>query len=199
MTTLTTSLASSDPDALDEGAALLVSEIERYLAARTRATTPTTAHPLVTKTTKALVDEALGALGKQPAAPAPKLHGPPAILRVLPDRILGALNRTPPRAVSVAEHLELTALVIERYGHARGKLRTPSGRRCIAGAQTVLHHLGYGTKSTIAEAGQHLDCVLKERGQRGPYYEWNDASGRSREEVLDLIRTAAATAGRSRR
>lgn len=196
MTMLTTRRASAEAFDVDEGAKLLVGEIERYLAARTRATSPPTAHKLVTKTTQQLVDEALGAL-KQPA-PAQQLDGPARILRVLPDRVLKALHRGPARAVSVAEHLELTALVIERYGWSHGALRSRSGRRCIAGAQTVLHHLGYGNKSTIAAAGRALDAVLHERGQRGPYYEWNDHPGRRREEVLDLLRTAASTAGRNR-
>lgn len=195
MTMLTARTATAGDFDVDEGAALLVRECERYLAARARATTPATAHPLVTKTTQQLVDEALGAL--KPAAPAPQLQAPAAILRVLPDKVLKRL-RGPSRPVSVQEHLELTALVIERYGWAHGTLRTPSGRRCIAGAQTVLHHLGYGSKPVVDEAGRHLDAVLQERGQRGPYYEWNDRPGRRREEVLDLVRTAASTAGRTR-
>jgi hypothetical protein len=198
MTTLTTRTASAGTLDVDEGAALLVREIERYLDARARATAPATAHPLVTKTTQALVDEALGALGNQAAAPAPQLQAPAAILRVLPDKLLKRLRRGPSRQVSVQEHLELTALVIERYGWSHGTLRTPSGRRCIAGAQTVLHHLGYGDKRVVDEAGRHLDAVLQERGQHGPYYEWNDRPGRRREEVLDLVRTAASTAGRTR-
>ncbi|MCH6162018.1 DUF6197 family protein [Streptomyces marispadix] len=195
MTMFTTHTASRSPADVDESAALLVGEIERYLAARARATTPPTAHRLVTKSTQQLVDEALGAL-KRPE-PAPQLDGPARILRVLPDRALKALRRRS-RPVSVAEHLELTALVIKSYGWSHGTLRSRSGRRCIAGAQTVLHHLGYGDKNTIAAAGRALNAVLNERGQRGPYYEWNDRPGRRRDEVLDLLRTAASTAGRSR-
>ncbi|MFE7118348.1 hypothetical protein ACFU99_23330 [Streptomyces sp. NPDC057654] len=175
---------------------MLVAEIERYLAARTRAT----AHPLVTKTTEELVAEALGHTAEHVVSPAPTpiLSGPKALLRFLPDWALSM----PPfrqfhgggRQISTAEHLELTALVIERYGWAHGLLRTSSGRRCILGAQIVLVRLGYGDGRTARAAGLHLQAVLTARGIATPYHEWNDHPDRTATEALYLIRQAATAA-----
>lgn len=191
-----TAPATLAPELADE-AALLVREIEQYLTARVR----TTAHPLVTKTTAELVAEALGA--PAPAAAAPLLAAPARALRLLPDWVLNfPLLRQlhgGGRQISVAEHLELTALVIERYGWHRGSLRSTSGRRCILGAQAVLFRLGYGDETTARTAGQHLQTVLAARGISEPYHRWNDATGRTRTEVLALIRTAAAEARREDR
>ncbi|MFF7438701.1 hypothetical protein [Streptomyces sp. NPDC008122] len=183
--------AAPAPDLADE-AALLVREIEQYLTARVR----TTAHPLVTKTTAELVAEALGT----PAAPAaaPVLNAPARALRILPDWVLNfPLLRQlhgGGRHISVAEHLELTALVIERYGWHRGALRSTSGRRCILGAQAVLFRLGYGDETTALAAGHRLQAVLTARGITEPYHRWNDAPHRTREEALALVRTAATHA-----
>ncbi|MCX5225837.1 hypothetical protein [Streptomyces sp. NBC_00233] len=181
------------PELADE-AALLVREIEQYLTARVR----TTAHPLVTKTTAELVAEALGT--PTPAAAAPVLTAPARALRILPDWVLNfPLLRQlhgAGRKISVAEHLELTALVIERYGWHRGALRSTTGRRCILGAQAVLFRLGYGDDTTAIAAGHRLQAVLAQRGITEPYHRWNDATGRSLGEVLALVRTAAANARR---
>jgi hypothetical protein len=173
----------------------LISDIERYLAARVR----TTAHPLVTKTTAELVAEALGT-PQAPAAPAaPVLAEPSRLLRALPDWVLGfpllrQFHGGRGRRISVAEHLELTALVIERYGWAQGQHRSRSGRRCILGAQAVLYRLGYGDEFTVANAADRLQAVLAARGIRQPYAQWNDQAGRTQDQVLALIRTAAQEA-----
>ncbi|MDV9195535.1 DUF6197 family protein [Streptomyces sp. Wh19] len=169
----------------------LVREIEQYLAARTR----TTAHPLVTKTTQELVAEALGTVPAEAAAAA---ELPGRMLRILPDWVLqfpivrhrhgGGAN------ITVAEHLELTALVIERYGWAQNTHRTTSGRRCILGAQAVLYRLGHGNESTVAAAGQRLQAVLAACGCTLTYAKWNDLPGRTQADVLALIREAARTA-----
>ncbi|WP_327162041.1 hypothetical protein [Streptomyces zaomyceticus] len=179
------------PELADE-AALLVREIEQYLTARTR----TTAHPLVTKTTAELIAEALGTTQAAPAAPV--LNPPARALRLLPDWVLNfpllrQLHGGGQR-ISVAEHLELTALVIERYGWHRGALRSTSGRRCILGAQAVLFRLGYGDETTALAAGHRLQTVLAARGISEPYHRWNDTTGRTREEALALVRTAATRA-----
>ncbi|MFE7411473.1 DUF6197 family protein [Streptomyces laurentii] len=174
-------------------AALLVREIEQYLTARVR----TTAHPLVTKTTAELIAEALGA-PTPTVVSAPVLAPPARALRLLPDWVLtfpllrhlhGA-----GRQISIAEHLELTALVIERYGWHRGALRSATGRRCILGAQAVLFRLGYGDEPTALAAGHRLQAVLTARGITEPYHRWNDTTGRTRAEVLALVRTAATHA-----
>lgn len=192
---------SQDPAAgrdLNGSAAQLVAEIEQYLAARTHPAPPApagpaTAHPLVTKSTAALVDEALTAAPPTPQAPA--LAAPPRWWRSLPDRVLKHAP-TAPRPVTVSEYIGLTALVLESWGWTgQGRLRTRGGSRCIAGAQRVLLHLGYGDEHTLRAAGHHLNAVLHERGQSAPYWQWNDAPGRRRTEVLDLVRAAETKAG----
>ncbi|MFD4764530.1 hypothetical protein ACFWOJ_38745 [Streptomyces sp. NPDC058439] len=174
----------------DVDAAQLVRDIEQYLAARTR----TTAHPLVTKTTAELIAEALGT--EVPAA-VPALELPGRMLRILPDWVLrfpiARHRHGGARHITVAEHLELTALVIGRYGWAQGTHRTTSGRRCILGAQAVLYRLGIGDESTVAAAGQRLQAVLAARGCTLTYAKWNDIPGRTQDDVLALIRTAART------
>ncbi|MFE0654083.1 hypothetical protein ACFVZH_36615 [Streptomyces sp. NPDC059534] len=192
MTTTTTLTATPPGPGLADDAAALVAEIERYLAARTR----TTAHPLVTKTTAELVAEALGT--PTAAAAAPAFTAPARALRILPDWVLNfpllRHRHGAGRQIGVAEHLELTALVIERYGWKRSGLRSVSGRRCILGAQAVLFRLGYGDEATARAAGTRLQTVLAARGITQPYHSWNDTPGRTQGEVLHLIRTAANNA-----
>jgi len=187
-TTLTATPTLADP-AIDVGG--LVREIEQYLAARTR----TTAHPLVTKTTQQLVAEALGTQAPATTTAAPL---PGRMLRLLPDWVLQIPvvrhRHGGNRQVTVAEHLELTALVIQRYGWAQDTHRTRSGRVCILGAQAVLYRLGIGDESTVDRAGQRLQTVLRSRGCTLPYHRWNDMPDRTAGEVLTLIRTAARTA-----
>jgi hypothetical protein len=196
MTATITAETTAETTVLELSADLLVAEIERYLAARVR----TTAHPLVTKTTAELIAEALGTL-PAPAAPAPGLAEPSRLLRVLPDwalafPLLRQLHGGRGRRITTAEHLELTALVIERYGWTQGQHRSRSGRRCILGAQAVLYRLGYGDEFTVSDAAEQLQAVLDARGIRQPYHQWNDAQGRTQDQVLALIRTAAQEARR---
>ncbi|MET9950179.1 hypothetical protein ABZ135_01340 [Streptomyces sp. NPDC006339] len=168
----------------------LIADIEQYLADQA----PRTAHPLVTKTTDQLIAEALA---DQPAtAAAPTLAAPSKTWRLLPDWALGIvrqLHAGQTRHITVTQHLQLTALVIEQYGWKRGALRSTSGRRCILGAQAVLCRLGYGDEHTAREAGQRIQNILTRRGIAEPYHRWNDRTGRTQTEVLHLIREAAAT------
>lgn len=180
----------------------LVADIERYLAARGR----TTAHPLVTASTDELVRTALASLPAPPACgsrPAANAVLPGGIWRILPDRLL-ALH--PARRgegvarlrIATAEHLELTALVLEHWGWAKtpGHWRTASGARCILGAQAVVFRLGYGSQDTVAAAGAHIQNVLTGRGIREPYPQWNDARHVSRDQALAVVRDAATAARR---
>jgi len=187
-------------DLVGDLADALVRDCERYLAARRR-----TAHPLVTATTEDLVRAALAELDTPTTggstAGEPQL--PRGLWRVLPDRLL-ALH--PARRsegvtrlrITVAEHLELTALVLERWGWAKTPTgwRTPGGRRCILGAQAAVFHLGYGTEDTAAAAGAHLNAVLRARGIRDTYPRWNDKPGTTRDQAVALVREAAAAARR---
>lgn len=173
--------------------AQLVEEIERYLAGQAR---PATAHPLVTKTTAELVAEAEAGLMPRGPAVGPVVGPSSGLLRLLPDWVLPALRprHGAGRRVSVAEHLELTALVIERYGWTRHQLRTAGGARCMKGAQLLLIRLGYGDEATALAAGRRIQAVLAARGITQLYDAWNDVVGRTVGEVLYLLRQAAAGA-----
>jgi hypothetical protein len=187
------------PD-VDTAAALLIREIELYLAARRR-----TGHPLITATTEELIRLVLvnvdTALRDDSGRAAPGLPG--GLWRVPPDRLLSPHPARRSEGVerlriSAAEHLELTALVLERWGWAQtgGRVRTAGGRRCILGAQAVVYRLGYGTDDTAATAGAHLDAVLRTRGITTPYPAWNEQPDVDRAQVLALVRDAAAEASR---
>lgn len=178
------------PADLTVDAAALIADIEAYLAAQA----PRTAHPLVTKTTAELVAEALQVPAAGSDTVAPALTAPARWWRIIPD---WALNLTPARhlygagrQITVTQHLELTALVLQQYGHHRGGLRSRSGRRCILGAQAVLYRLGYGDEETAVAAGKQLQNVLRRRGVEEAYHRWNDRPERTQGEALQLIREA---------
>jgi hypothetical protein len=173
-----------DVDLADE----LAAEAEAYLTDPTR-----TAHRLVTLPTARLVEEALG--GRPTPAgtvEAPRLPG--RAWRVLPDRLL-ALRPHRRVPVTVRQHLALTALVLESWGWAqtgtRGRSRTPGGRRCILGAQTVVHALGYGDDHTAFEAKRQIQGALINRGIHLSYDHWNEMPGVTATDALDLVREAA--------
>jgi hypothetical protein len=98
--------------------------------------------------------------------------------------------------ITPAQHLELTALVLERWGwdQTGNHWRTRGGRRCIAGAQAVLYRLGYGTEHTIDAAGRYLDDALQARGIRDVYWAWNEERHVGRDQALALVREAATAA-----
>ncbi|MEW5658336.1 hypothetical protein ABGT92_23820 [Streptomyces cinereoruber] len=177
----------AQPADLTVDAASLITDIEAYLAAHA----PRTAHPLVTKTTAQLVAEALAEQAEPEQAPA--LTPPSRALRILPDWALSLLGhrQATRQDVTVAEHLELTALVIQRYGWTQRTLRTTSGRRCILGAQAVLYRLGYGDEQTAEEAGRRIQGVLGQRGISASFWAWQDGPERTEVEVLHLLREAA--------
>lgn len=148
-----------------------------------------TAHRLVTVPTAVLVAEALGSTPTP--APAPAVL-PGGVWRVLPDRLL-ALRPHRRVEVTTAQHLTLTAVVLQQWGWARtgGRIRTRSGRRCILGAQAVVHRLGYGSDLTLADAGRQLDGALTARGIRLTYPQWNEQPHVTEQDALGLIHDAA--------
>lgn len=160
-----------------------------------------TAHPLVAKTTAELLTEAGIASGPSTAARPDGAAVSPlrGIWRILPDRLLalrrplGLINY---RHVTIAEHLELTARVLQHSGWARtpGRLRTRSGRRCILGAQAALYTMEYGDHQTAVAAGSYLDAVLRARRQAPPFWRWNDTAATDLGQVLQLVEEAAALA-----
>ncbi|MFB7605271.1 DUF6197 family protein [Streptomyces gardneri] len=190
MPTMAASTATRPAD-LTVDAASLIADIEAYLADQASACT---AHPLVTKTTAELIAEALATPEAVDDETAPALTAPSRLWRIIPD---WALTLTPARRlhgagrqISVTQHLELTALVIQQYGWHRGALRNRSGARCILGAQAVLYRLGYGDENTAGAAGEHLQNALRRRGINEPFYAWQDRSERTLDDVLHLIRDA---------
>lgn len=177
--------------------AMLVAEIEQYLAAQTSAA-PATAHPLVTKTTAVLVAEALGTAPAAVTRAASTVQPPPAVLRRLPTWALALpviRNRFGGggQHVTVAQHLQLTALLIERWGWAQGCLRTRGGI-CVEGAQFILLRLGYGNAATLGQATAVIHQLLANVGA-GSLTAWNDHPDRTVGQVLGLLRLAARTAG----
>lgn len=188
-------------DLVDGLAADLVGDIESYLAARKR-----TAHRLVSATTQDLVREALANLPAPAGRPEDGAVLPGGIWRILPDRLLalhpGRRGQGVTRLrITVPEHLELTALVLQRWGWAKTPRgwRTPAGRRCILGAQAVLFRLGYGTEDTATAAGQHIQAVLTGRGVKVPFWTWNDQPGVTGAQVLAVVRDAATDARKAGR
>jgi hypothetical protein len=185
--------ALPDLDLFDGIADELAAEAEAFLASQRR-----TAHPLVSLTTAELVAQALGTV---PAGPTPAEVGvslPRGLWRVLPDRLL-ALH--PARRgegvarlrITTTEHLQLTALLLERWGWAQTdrRIRTATGRRCILGAQYTVYRLGYGTHDTATAAGHRLNHVLRARGEWRDYPQWNEQPHVTRDQVLALVHEAA--------
>lgn len=172
-------------DTLDSG---LITEIESFLRAQIRRT----AHPLVSKTTDQLIAEALASV---PPIKRTRSHPLPHDLwRVAPDWVVAArrmVRSNTTYEISAQEHIQLIIAIIERWGWSKGKLRTKSGCRCIAGSQLLLLRMGYGTKDTLRSAGLRIQSVLHSRGTSDPYWEWNDQPRRTKREVLDVLREAA--------
>jgi hypothetical protein len=168
---------------------VLAAEVESWLHDPAR-----TAHRLVSLPTAELVAQALG------AAPTPTEDGsllPGGVWRILPDRLLALRPRRGESLerlrIPVAGHLHLTATVLEEWGWAQSgaRIRTTSGRRCILGAQRVVHALGYGTDHTAVEAGRLIQGVLAARGITMPYPRWNEMPGITGPDALALVREAA--------
>jgi hypothetical protein len=192
-TTRTPATAVPAVDTAGERAAELVDQIEAWLHDPDR-----TAHPLVTAPTTALVADALADLA--PAA-VDGMRLPGGLWKVLPDRLLSLHPARRGEAVArlritVADHLDLTAAVLEQWGWAqtRTRIRTARGRRCILGAQYTLYRLGYGTHDTAVRAGHHITSELRRRGVRLPLEQWNDQPHITAHQVIGVVRAAAATA-----
>lgn len=194
-----TTLTQVDASRVSTDAKQLVAEIEKFLASRPKPTAIPAPAMAATgfdlPSVEELIREAgiITGPGPRPEKKQKSRGLPGGLWKMLPDWTLTA--RRQQRAVSVAEHLQLTALVIQRYGWARRALRTPSGRRCILGAQAVLYRLGYGDEHSARAAGEVMDRILRKRGIRVPYHEWNDHPERTGGEALYLLREAAAVAG----
>lgn len=192
MTTALPTLPNVDLDLFEELADELAAEAEAWLTDPDR-----TAHRLVTLPTTQLVAQAVGAV---PAGVEAPVTLPGGLWRVLPDWLLALRPRRGDLLerlrISPAGHLALTAEVLERWGWAHTQTRhtarrTFGGRRCILGAQRVVHHLGYGTEHTASEAGRLMNGILAQRGETRTYHEWNESPRVTADMALALVREAA--------
>jgi hypothetical protein len=186
------------PAEVEALAADLIRDIEHYLATQHPTARTTTAHRLVTATTDQLVRQALAALPRAPVTGPAGVPLPGGVWRVLPDRLLSLHPARRGQAVTrlritPAEHLDITALVLERWGWAQTgeRIRTRGGRRCILGAQRAVFCLGYGTEDTATTAGDHINTALRTRGIALPYPRWNEQPHVSGEQALAVVRAAA--------
>ncbi|MFF6847116.1 DUF6197 family protein [Streptomyces antimycoticus] len=203
-------MTTAMPDAASQVSAdadQLIAEIEQFLASQP-ARRPHLPAPKPARGGFDLppVDQLIAEAGIV-TGPAPRTKKPPkakggqlpgGMWRMLPDWALSA-RRGSRRQVTVTEHLQLTALVIQRYGWCGRGLRSKSGRRCVLGAQAVLYRLGYGDQGTAMAAGRVMDRILAARGIRAHYWEWNDHAGRDEGDVLYLLREAVEAAGKAGR
>lgn len=169
----------------------LAAEVEAWLRDPSR-----TAHRLVSLPTGDLVAQAIGRQPTQVPVTAPIL--PRGMWRVLPDRLLALhpgrrADRLGRLRIPVAQHLELTAMVLTEWGWAQpGRHnRTATGARCPRGAQVVLYRLGYGTEHTLYEGARRIQGELTRRGIVTPYWEWNDWTTTTAEQVIGVVRAAA--------
>jgi hypothetical protein len=117
-----------------------------------------------------------GPAPRQPGRLARALHGRPGV-------------RADP--ITVAAHLDVTARIIEIYGWAQNTTWDRQRRCCIIGAQSLAVHLGYGDRHLAGEAGAWLDRQL---GGGIRYWQWQNNRHRTKQQVLDVLRQAAADA-----
>jgi hypothetical protein len=109
----------------------------------------------------------------------------------LPRR--GWLRRRPAATTgSIADHLEQTAAVIQRYGWTQHTTRDGQGRFCIVGAQLLLVRLGQADHQVAVRAGEWLNRHLGTA--TGGYIRWQNNPSRTKAEVLTTLRAAADTA-----
>lgn len=117
--------------------------------------------------------------------------------------IAAAINRVP--AEAVARHLGGALEVLTERGWTQSAMRSPSGGVCLLQALTDAAELGYGQhpeesgtfyeNTTHYVAGRYLDLMISARTRRLEWYlDWNDAPGRTFDEVRALVADAIAFA-----
>ena len=103
----------------------------------------------------------------------------------------GLLRRRPrgPQ-VTVAQHLDMVAAVIERYGWVQHTLQRGAAM-CTRGAQILLVQIGHSSADIANRAVAYLDAATP---HGVTYIQWQDNPQRTRQQVLDRIRWAAGEA-----
>lgn len=194
MTTATLTPATLDQAAARLVNATLVDDQFARIAAGYQRTAPasTSARSLVSMTVDELVDEALGSL----PAPLPAERPLPGRLgAVLPDRF-HSWRRIGQADIRPSTHLAYARRVIAEWGWQNDeyKLRNRRGERCVCGALISAHRLGYGSAETMHRAAGWIHLELKASGWTGLIGPWNRAPGRTQDDALQLIDSAARTA-----
>ncbi len=97
-----------------------------------------------------------------------------------------------PTPDQVADLLDDAADLLERDGWAQGWLRDPDGRLCAAGAMMAADVAGSeNCRSPLVQAGLSAASDTIGGGLSFTLPMWNDASDRTEQQVLDLLRTTA--------
>ncbi|MGW1468568.1 DUF6197 family protein [Streptomyces sp. NPDC002308] len=143
-----------------------------------------------------LINTALRTLPPTPPAERPL---PGRIGAALPDR-LHTWRRIGQPDLRPSTHLAYARQILTEWGWQNGtyRLRNHRGARCICGAMLTAHRLGYGSTTTVQQAGAWLITELRHRGWTGLVGTWNRAPGRTADHALNLLDAAtrrAATAG----
>jgi hypothetical protein len=189
--------ATLTPATLDQAAARLVNatlvdaQFDRIAAGYQR-TAPAnrSARGLVTMT----VDELVAAAGisQHGTRPAVDIRLPGRLARILPDRAWRGYDASHPASTQ----MHVAAAVLREWGwqQAPHKLRDRRGRRCICGALCAAVSLGVGSVPTAHTAAGHILTELRHRGWKGLIGDWNQASGRTAQQAIELVEAAARRA-----
>lgn len=191
------------PAALDQAAVRLApaplapaeAEAWRGITTGYQRTAPTApaARQLLTKTVDELVAESLRSIPDHGQRPPIEIRMPGRLGAVLPGRI----NRNrrdlsqPPSIILYA-----AARVLEEYGwqNREHQLRDWRGRRCLCGAVCLVHQLGIGSINGAHAAAGHILAELRHRGWPHLIGDWNQVSGRTADQAIQLLHASRARA-----
>lgn len=144
---------------------------------------------LVTRTVDELVAEALAPLSQHGTRPPVDVRLPGRLAAVLPD--WAHRHRTdithPP-----STQLYVAVTILREWGwQARPHhLRDRRGRRCICGALCTAVALGVGTMDSAETAAWHVLSELRDRGWKHLIGDWNQQSGRTAQQAIDVTEAA---------
>lgn len=146
---------------------------------------------LVTKSADQLVREALANIPR--SGPPTTVRLPAKALRHLPD---WANKR--PTDITLGPDVQLwaTAAILREWGWQAKphKLKDWRGHRCICGALVTTVALGIGIPETAHLAAGHILAELRRRSWPRLIGDWNQAPGRTKEQAIELVETAATRA-----
>lgn len=189
--------ATLTPATLDQAAARLVNDVLvdgqfARIAAGYQRTAPESrpARGMLTMTVDELINAAgITAHGTRPAV---DIRLPGRLARILPDRAWRGYDASHPASTQ----LYVAAVVLREWGWQQQphKLRDRRGRRCICGAICTAVALGVGSVPTAHAAAGHVLAELRSRGWNALIGDWNQASGRTAQQAIQLVESAAQRA-----